>query len=99
MSICIPLDSVLPQIGDKSRKCALWVKMKPEYSDQTEDMDLIILAAGFANGKMRSGLLSKFLLGVAVPTEEGQPRRDFFALTRVSEGSLVLALLVVVPTG
>ncbi|CAM9127479.1 unnamed protein product [Scytosiphon promiscuus] len=73
-------------LGDKSRKCALWVKKKPEYSDQTEDMDLLVLAAGFANGKMRSGLLSKFLLGVAVPTEEGKRRREFYALVRVGTG-------------
>lgn len=74
------------QIGESSRKSALWVKMKPEYSDQTEDMDLLILAAGFADGKMRSGLLSKFLVGVAVPTEEGQQRKQFYALVRVSNG-------------
>lgn len=71
------------QIGEGSRKSALWIKMKPEYSDQTEDVDLLILAAGFANGTMRSGLLSKFLVGVAVPTEEGQPRKRFHALVRV----------------
>lgn len=77
----------LHQIGEGSRKTALWVKMKPEYSDQTEDVDLLILAAGFANGKMRSGLLSKFLVGVAVPTEEdGQTRKQFHALVRVSSG-------------
>ncbi|CAM9475934.1 unnamed protein product [Pylaiella littoralis] len=75
------------QIGEGSRKTALWVKMKPEYSDQTEDVDLLILAAGFANGKMRSGLLSKFLVGVAVPTEEdGQTRKQFHALVRVGTG-------------
>lgn len=73
------------QIGDKSRKCALWVKMKPEYSEQTEDMDVIVLAAGFANGKMRSGLLSKFLVGVAEPNEEGKPRKTFYPIARVSK--------------
>ncbi|CAM9320873.1 unnamed protein product [Ectocarpus sp. 12 AP-2014] len=73
-------------IGDKSKKTPLWIKMKPEYSDQTEDMDLLILAAGFANGKMRSGLLSKFLVGVAVPNEDGQPRKEFYPLARVGTG-------------
>ncbi|CAN0490183.1 unnamed protein product [Ectocarpus sp. 8 AP-2014] len=60
--------------------------MKPEYSDQTEDMDLLVLAAGFANGKMRSGLLSKFLVGVAVPNEDGQPRKEYYPLARVGTG-------------
>ncbi len=58
--------------------------MKPEYSEQTEDVDLLILAGGFAEGAMRSGLLSKFLVGVAVPPEEGQPRKKFYGLARVS---------------
>lgn len=58
--------------------------MKPEYFGQTEDMDVLILAAGFANGKMRSGLLSKFMVGVAAPSEEGKPRRKFYPVARVS---------------
>ena len=33
-------------IGEKSRKSAKWVKMKPEYGDQTTDLDLIVLGAG-----------------------------------------------------
>eukprot|EP00752_Nemacystus_decipiens_P016381 g14643.t1 len=73
-------------LGDKSRKAALWVKMKPEYSEQTEDMDVIILAAGFANGNMRSGLLSKFLVGVAAPSEEGKPREKFYPIARLGTG-------------
>ena len=31
------------ELGEKSRGMALWVKMKPEYGDQTEDLDLLIL--------------------------------------------------------
>ena len=71
------------QIGEKSRKKCLWVKMKPEYSDETADMDLIILGAGFAQGRMRSGLLSKFLVGVAVPSADGSPPTQFYPITRV----------------
>lgn len=71
------------QLGDKSRKCGLWVKMKPEYSDQTADIDLIVLAGGFASGAMRSGLLSRFLLGVAVPTADGSPAKKFWPVTKV----------------
>lgn len=72
------------QIGVGSRKKALWVKMKPEYSEQTGDLDLLILGAGFADGKMRSGLLSRFLLGVAVPNADGSsPPTKFWPVTRV----------------
>lgn len=59
--------------------------MKPEYSEQTGDLDLLILAAGFANGRMRSGLLSRFLLGVAVPSADGSPPSKFWPITRVRE--------------
>jgi hypothetical protein len=31
------------ELGEKSRGTALWVKMKPEYGDQTEDLDMLIL--------------------------------------------------------
>jgi hypothetical protein len=31
------------ELGEKSRATALWVKMKPEYGDQMEDLDLLIL--------------------------------------------------------
>lgn len=71
------------QIGEKSRKKCLWVKMKPEYSDQTSGLDFIILGAGFAQGRMRSGLLSKFLVGVAVPTADGSPPSQFYPISRV----------------
>ncbi|CAM9713851.1 unnamed protein product, partial [Laminaria digitata] len=74
-------------IGVGSRKKALWVKMKPEYSEQTGDLDLLILGAGFADGKMRSGLLSRFLLGVAVPNADGSsPPTKFWPVTRVGSG-------------
>lgn len=75
----------LCKVGDKSRNDARWVKMKPEYSDQTADLDLLILGAAFASGKMRSGLLSKFILGVAVPTDDGGPPTQFWPITRVRE--------------
>lgn len=71
------------QIGSKSRLSNLWIKMKPEYSGETDDLDLIILAAGYAHGKMRAGLLSKFLVGVAVPTLDGSPPTKFYAISRV----------------
>ena len=30
-------------IGERSKKAAKWVKMKPEYGDQTTDLDLIVI--------------------------------------------------------
>ena len=63
--------------------------MKPEYSEQTADLDLLILGASFADGKMRSGLLSRFLLGVAVPNADGSsPPTKFWPITRVRRGGL-----------
>jgi hypothetical protein len=43
-----PVSLLLPvtcsyELGEKSRGTALWVKMKPEYGDQTEDLDMLIL--------------------------------------------------------
>ena len=51
-------------IGEKSRSAAHWVKMKPEYSDQTAHIDCLIVAAYYGDGTRRSGLLSHFLLAV-----------------------------------
>lgn len=66
--------------------------MKPEYSDQSGDMDLIVLAAGYANGQMRSGLLSKFLVGVAVAKGDGSPPTEFAAVTTVGVAFVLLLL-------
>ncbi|KAJ1380788.1 hypothetical protein B484DRAFT_440908, partial [Ochromonadaceae sp. CCMP2298] len=42
----------------------LWIKMKPEYGDQTEGLDLLILGAYYGEGKgFRAQGLSTFLLG------------------------------------
>ena len=37
------------ELGEKSRGTGLWVKMKPEYGDQTEDLDLLILGMYIPN--------------------------------------------------
>jgi DNA ligase-4 len=54
------------ELGEKSRsKNASWIKMKPEYSDECTDMDMIILGAYFGEGKsVRGKGVSHFLLGV-----------------------------------
>jgi DNA ligase-4 len=52
-------------LGLKSRQLKHWVKMKPEYSDMTRDLDMIILGAYYGEGKsMRGKGLSTFLCGV-----------------------------------
>ena len=49
--------------GEKSRKQG-WVKIKPEYANMTEDIDLIVLGGYYGEGQRRSGMLSHFVLGV-----------------------------------
>jgi DNA ligase 4 len=59
-------DALSPYLlGMRSRQALFWVKMKPEYSDMTKDLDLIILGAYYGEGQsMRGKGLSTFLLGV-----------------------------------
>ena len=41
--------------------------MKPEYSDQTKNMDILIIGGMYGEGKRRSNMLSHFLCAVADP--------------------------------
>lgn len=55
------------ELGEKSRsKDAKWIKMKPEYSNNMTDLDLIILGGYYGEGRggVRSEGISHFLLGV-----------------------------------
>lgn len=53
------------ELGEKSRAAALWVKMKPEYGDQTDDLDLLVLGAYYGEGKgLRGKGISTFVCGV-----------------------------------
>ena len=52
-------------IGEKSRSDGHWIKMKPEYSDQTSHIDCLIIGAYYGDGRRRSNLLSHFLVGVS----------------------------------
>ena len=46
-----------------------WIKLKPDYvGDMRDDLDLIILAGYYGDGK-RGGAISHFLLGVAAPSD------------------------------
>lgn len=63
---CVVKDALSPYvIGVHSRQSMYWIKMKPEYSDMTKDLDLIVLGAYFGEGKsMRGRGVSTFLCGV-----------------------------------
>ncbi len=53
------------ELGEKSRKLAYWVKMKPEYGDHTEDLDVLILGAYYGEGQnFRGEGISTFLCGI-----------------------------------
>ncbi|RZF41479.1 hypothetical protein LSTR_LSTR000193 [Laodelphax striatellus] len=67
-----------------------WYKIKPEYTDGAmNDLDLIIIGGYYGEGR-RKGLVSHFLLGVAVVKEDsiGDPK-EFLAVGRVGSGCTV----------
>jgi ATP-dependent DNA ligase len=51
--------------------------MKPEYSDQTTNLDVCVVGAYYGDGNRRSGLLSHFLLAVVdqntLPPDGSEP--------------------------
>ena len=51
-------------VGERSREQKKWIKMKPDYSDEVESLDLLILGAYYSEGTRRAGQLSHFLIGV-----------------------------------
>jgi ATP-dependent DNA ligase len=57
-------------LGERGRGLGYWVKMKPEYSDLTANLDVIVLGAYYSEGKRRSGKIASFLLGVAEPAAD-----------------------------
>ncbi|XP_042871458.1 DNA ligase 4-like [Penaeus japonicus] len=64
-----------------------WIKVKPEYVDSlVSELDLLIIGAYYGSGR-RKGVLSHFLLGVAVSTTEagGKPT-EFHSFCRVGSG-------------
>jgi hypothetical protein len=63
------------------------VKMKPEYSDQTANLDVCIVGGYYGDGTRRAGLLSHFLLAVADQAtlpEDGSAPQGGVDLTRWS---------------
>ena len=53
------------EVGAQSKTKGYWVKVKPDYSDMTTDLDLLVLGAYYGEGTNDRGKgLSTFLLGV-----------------------------------
>ncbi|CAM9226375.1 unnamed protein product [Chrysoparadoxa australica] len=50
-------------VGMESRKKGFWVKMKPDYTDSTQPLDLVILAVFWAKGAFARGKYMGFMLG------------------------------------
>ncbi|XP_013776591.1 DNA ligase 4-like isoform X1 [Limulus polyphemus] len=70
-----------------------WMKVKPEYvPDLMNDLDLVILGGYFGEGRRR-GIISHFLLGLAVPgsCKEGKPQ-VFHSFTKVGSGYSICEL-------
>ena len=59
-------------LGKSSRSTGYWVKMKPEYGDETRDLDFLILGAYYGEGtSVRGKGLSVFLCGVKDDRDPG----------------------------
>ncbi|XP_075216917.1 DNA ligase 4-like isoform X3 [Lycorma delicatula] len=64
-----------------------WYKIKPEYTEGAmSDLDLLIIGGYYGEGRRR-GVVSQFLLGVAIPSDlPGQDPKEFHAVGRVGSG-------------
>lgn len=65
-----------------------WIKLKPEYVEGMSDtLDLIILGGYYGKGRMRSGKLSQFLMGIAEkPLDNSEFPSRFYAFCKVGTG-------------
>ena len=55
------------------------MKLKPEYVDALgDDLDLIILGGEYGSGRRRGGMISHFLLGVAVTPDNPDDKPEKF---------------------
>ncbi|XP_076038794.1 DNA ligase 4-like [Oratosquilla oratoria] len=75
-----------------SRKAG-WIKVKPEYVDSlVPELDLLIVGAYYGSGR-KKGVLSHFLLAVAVPVDEpGAKPSQFHSICRIGSGYTVAEL-------
>jgi ATP-dependent DNA ligase len=79
------LDSVY-DAGESGRSKTKWVKIKPDYIDETGDnVDLVILGGYYGDGRRR-GNISHFLLGVANQKQMSKGSYQFQALCKVGSG-------------
>lgn len=64
-----------------------WIKIKPEYTDGAMvELDLLIIGGYYGEGRKR-GIVSHFLLGIAVPPDNpGSDPKEFESVTRVGSG-------------
>ncbi|CAH1392247.1 unnamed protein product [Nezara viridula] len=60
-----------------------WIKIKPDYSEGTVDLDLLIIGGYYGSGRMK-GQICHFLLGVAA--DESDNPTTFMSVARVSSG-------------
>ncbi|XP_042224034.1 DNA ligase 4-like isoform X2 [Homarus americanus] len=70
-----------------------WIKVKPEYVNSlVPELDLVIIGGYYGKGR-HQGVLSHFLLGVAVPSgvPGGKPR-EFHSFCRIGSGYTVAEL-------
>lgn len=67
-------------VGEKSRSRQHWIKMKADYSDQTTNLDVLVLGAYWASGRARGGRFSSFLLGVQADEKERAEEEGFMAV-------------------
>ncbi|XP_076463012.1 LOW QUALITY PROTEIN: DNA ligase 4-like [Babylonia areolata] len=63
-----------------------WYKIKPEYvGGLMDELDLLIVGGYFGEGH-RGGMMSHFMCGVAVPTEDGSDPEVFHSFCKVGSG-------------
>ena len=76
-----------------------WQKLKPDYVDEMgEELDLLIVAGYYGDGKKRGGAISHFLMGLRAPEAERQrmrytgPHPMFYPFCKVGTGYTVSRL-------
>ncbi|XP_065834565.1 DNA ligase 4-like [Oscarella lobularis] len=70
------------------RKGSGWLKIKPEYIDSLSDqLDLVIIGGYYGRGRRRGGMISHFLCGIAVPSDNPSDHPSvFYSFCKVGTG-------------
>jgi DNA ligase-4 len=76
------------ELGEKSRsRDAKWIKMKPEYSNNMTDFDLLILGGYYGEGmSTRGDGISHFLLGVKDEANSTEEHTKYLTCGKVGTG-------------